>query len=105
MTYHTTASRSFCGRQIDKEDRPEGMEEVFGIGSRNTKYMGVQLKVAPNWDRTACRYTNDYVQRPLGDSDANRELAKTYKNRPGGAGGRSSAKIETQTHYMKEFGK
>ena len=40
---------------------------MHSIGQKRTKYMGFPLKTAPLLDRTACAYTRDFMECPLGD--------------------------------------
>lgn len=83
LTYTTTTGSSYLGRQIDKNDRTESFQEIFAVGQRRTKYMGVSLRLAPLLDRSSCNYTMDFAKKPLGDNIQNSHMAKVFKNGAG----------------------
>mmetsp|Transcript_21227 Transcript_21227/g.39930 ORF Transcript_21227/g.39930 Transcript_21227/m.39930 type:complete len:228 (+) Transcript_21227:111-794(+) len=80
LTWATTTGSSYCARQMEKEQFSENFQEVFGIGQRRTKYMGVQLRQAPLLDRSSCRYSTDFARKPLGDHIENGKLASMFKS-------------------------
>eukprot|EP00931_Biecheleriopsis_adriatica_P124101 TRINITY_DN991_c0_g1_i1.p1 TRINITY_DN991_c0_g1~~TRINITY_DN991_c0_g1_i1.p1 ORF type:complete len:251 (+),score=46.47 TRINITY_DN991_c0_g1_i1:67-753(+) len=105
LTYRTTSGTAFSGRQIAREDRPESYEEVLAVGHRTTKYMGYPLKLAPLLDRTACKYSQEFDRKPLGDSIGNNEMAKNFKLGKGGATrSKSAAALDGRTSYGEDFG-
>lgn len=83
LTYTTTTASSYTGRQIDKNDRTESFQEIFDVGQRRTKYLGVPLRLAPLLDRSSCNYTMDFAKKPLGDNIQNSHMAKVFKTGAG----------------------
>eukprot|EP00438_Fugacium_kawagutii_P024014 Skav203309 [mRNA] locus=scaffold2570:233478:234146:- [translate_table: standard] len=83
LTYTTTTGSSYLGRQMEKNERTESFQEIFAVGQRRTKYMGVPLRLAPLLDRSSCNYTMDFAKKPLGDNIQNSHMAKVFKKGAG----------------------
>ncbi|CAK9046283.1 unnamed protein product [Durusdinium trenchii] len=79
LTYTTTTGSSYLGKQFERGERPESFQEIFEVGQRRTKYLGVPLRLAPLLDRSSCNYTMDFAKKPLGDHLQNSHMAKHFK--------------------------
>jgi len=79
LYFKTTNRAEHDWRTIPDAERPENFDQIHSIGKRTTKYMKYQKKVAPLVDRTACRYTQEFISKPLGDYQCNKELAENFK--------------------------
>eukprot|EP00929_Paragymnodinium_shiwhaense_P041926 TRINITY_DN21776_c0_g1_i1.p1 TRINITY_DN21776_c0_g1~~TRINITY_DN21776_c0_g1_i1.p1 ORF type:complete len:252 (+),score=27.70 TRINITY_DN21776_c0_g1_i1:139-894(+) len=79
LYFRTTQKYEHDWRTIPEEDKGENFDQIHNIGKRTTKYMKFQKKVAPLVDRTACTHRMEYVPRPLGDCQTNKELAATFR--------------------------
>ncbi|CAE7491030.1 unnamed protein product, partial [Symbiodinium sp. CCMP2592] len=81
LTYSTTTGSSYGWlRPMEKEQYSENFQEIFDIGQRRTKYMGVQLRQAPLLDRSSCIYSTDFARKPLGDHIENGKMAAIFKS-------------------------
>ncbi|OLP95578.1 hypothetical protein AK812_SmicGene22280 [Symbiodinium microadriaticum] len=81
LTYSTTTGSSYGWlRPMEKEQYSENFQEIFDIGQRRTKYMGVQLRQAPLLDRSSCIYSTDFARKPLGDHVENGKMAAIFKS-------------------------
>lgn len=78
LYFSTTVRQEHDWRTIPAQDRGENFNDVHNVGKRTTKYMKFQKKVAPLVDRTACRYNAEFIAKPLGDYQCNKELALTF---------------------------
>ncbi|CAJ1367209.1 unnamed protein product [Effrenium voratum] len=79
LTWTTTTGSSYQGRQIT--DLPtESFQEVFEVGQRRTRYMGIPPKTAPLLNRSSCLYTMEFAKKPLGDYVMNAQMAKHFKS-------------------------
>merc|ERR1712232_847146 len=56
------------------------MGEIHNIGQRSTKYKKIEPSKAPLAARSACRYTSDFRQKPLGDHECCRDIAETLRD-------------------------
>lgn len=79
LFFESSNQRHFKGKNISRIGRPENINEVFEIGNRRTKNLGVRLKVAELQDRSNCAYNEFFREHPLGDANANYELAKIFR--------------------------
>lgn len=79
LYFRTTQKYEHDWRTIPEEDRGENFDQIHNIGKRTTKYMKYQKQTAPLLDRTACTHRKEYVPRPLGDCQTNKELAATFR--------------------------
>jgi len=95
LYYATTVKRNHCGRKQEPEDIGENFDAIHKMGQKNTKYMKYQIKKAPLVDRSACKYHQEFVPKPLGDCVCNKELAKTFK------GGLVGGKVQQNPSFGK----
>lgn len=79
LFFESSNQRHFKGKNIPRIGRPENINEVFEIGTRRTKNLGVRLKVAELQDRSNCAYNEFFREHPPGDANANYELAKIFR--------------------------
>jgi len=80
LFYSTSSRDQLKGNGLaDQDASSENFDAIHKMGHKNSKYMKYQLKTAQLLDRNACKYTRDYVAKPLGDCECNRELAKTFR--------------------------
>eukprot|EP00929_Paragymnodinium_shiwhaense_P016857 TRINITY_DN125519_c0_g1_i1.p1 TRINITY_DN125519_c0_g1~~TRINITY_DN125519_c0_g1_i1.p1 ORF type:complete len:305 (+),score=34.66 TRINITY_DN125519_c0_g1_i1:45-959(+) len=102
--FRTTTESVYTGARAPEESRGENLLDLFNVGQRDTKYGAYQVKKAPLADRTACAYTCDYVELPLGDCTFLRNMATEFKNRSADAGkaGRK-ARFQHKTKYSDDF--
>lgn len=104
LYYATTTKRNHCGRLQQPEDRGENFDDIHSIGKKNTKYMKYQIKKAPLVDRSACKYNQEFVPKPLGDCVCNKELAKTFKGGLAGGGKvQSNPSFGKSSRYKDDF--
>lgn len=103
LCFQTTTGGTFDRKEVTGDERGESADEVYEIGKRVTKYHPFPLKVAPNWDRSACRYSSEFVKKPIGDCIANNQLAAIYKTKSGGTSGKSGAQLNAKSLYEEEF--
>jgi hypothetical protein len=87
---------------MPEEDRTENFDQIHSMGKKNTKYMKFHPSRAPLVDRTACRYTQEYIARPLGDCETNKALAENFKN-GGMSKSMSSPFLGLKSSYMDTF--
>merc|ERR1719333_1288957 len=59
---------------MPEEDRTENFDQIHSMGKKNTKYMKFHPSRAPLVDRTACRYTQEYIASALLVSQSPRGL-------------------------------
>lgn len=79
LFYETANQRHFKDKKLSRLGRPENVSEVFDIGKRRTKNLGVRLNVAQLQDRSNCAYNQFFHEHPLEDTRTNYELAKHFK--------------------------
>eukprot|EP00933_Yihiella_yeosuensis_P057254 TRINITY_DN5692_c0_g2_i1.p1 TRINITY_DN5692_c0_g2~~TRINITY_DN5692_c0_g2_i1.p1 ORF type:complete len:232 (+),score=32.28 TRINITY_DN5692_c0_g2_i1:69-764(+) len=103
LTFSTTTSFNYSGRQQSVLEKPENMNEVFGIGQRSTKYCGYQLKVAPGMGRSSHSYSVDFAKKAVGDCFGNNAAAKHYKDRGASGGKASFGEMMSNTAYREDF--
>jgi len=104
LYYATTTSKNHAGRIQLPEDRGENFDAIHKMGQKNTKYMKYQIKKAPLVDRSACKYHQEFVPKPLGDCVCNRELAKTFKGGLAGGGKiQSNPSFGKSSRYVEDF--
>jgi hypothetical protein len=80
--YFSTAAKSqftWESGTLAKEDYTENFNEIHSVGKKHTKYMKFQPSKAPLVDRTACKYTQEFTPKPLGDCETNKALAENFK--------------------------
>merc|ERR1719389_674765 len=87
---------------MPEEDRTENFDQIHSMGKKNTKYMKFHPSRAPLVDRTACRYTQEYIARPLGDCETNKALAENFKQ-GGMSKAASSPYLGLKSSYMDTF--
>merc|ERR1719263_438209 len=87
---------------MPEEDRTENFDQIHSMGKKNTKYMKFHPSRAPLVDRTACRYTQEYIARPLGDCETNKALAENFKQ-GGMSNSMSSPFLGLKSSYMDTF--
>jgi len=80
LCYQTSTARQFPKRVLDDEERiaakPENLDEVYTIGEKPTKYMGIMAREAPLFDRTSCAYTTQFHRHDLRGAITNRMIAE-----------------------------
>jgi hypothetical protein len=99
LLYYTTATEdSYKTKAI-----PESMSfsDIHNIGKKDTKYFKYKPSTAPFWQRSMCRYVQDYIPLPLGDSVINKALAETFA--PMKERKMSAPSFEKVTRYKDEF--
>lgn len=79
LYFKTTQQKMLTGQTIPSDEQPENFDHIHNMGKKTTRYMKFQRNTAPLVDRTACRYHQEFIPKPLGDNECNRELAKTFK--------------------------
>lgn len=87
---------------MPEEDRTENFDQIHSMGKKNTKYMKFHPSKAPLVDRTACRYTQEFSAKPLGDCETNKALAENFKN-GGKSRNMSSPFLGLKSSYMETF--
>eukprot|EP00933_Yihiella_yeosuensis_P068670 TRINITY_DN7455_c0_g1_i1.p1 TRINITY_DN7455_c0_g1~~TRINITY_DN7455_c0_g1_i1.p1 ORF type:complete len:366 (+),score=65.02 TRINITY_DN7455_c0_g1_i1:321-1418(+) len=104
LYFRTTTSQAFAQQGAPPEAKGENFVEVHAVGQRDGKYMGYQLNRAPLLNRSACKYTQDFVVLPLGDCKTNTDLAKVYKDKTkqNNISG-SAAPFDATTKYTEDF--
>jgi hypothetical protein len=103
--YFATASKSQFTWQsgtLPQEDRTENFNEIHSVGKKHTKYMKFQPSKAPLVDRTACKYTQEFTPKPLGDCETNNALAQNFKQ-GGMSRGFSSPMLQAKSSYKDTF--
>jgi len=103
LYYATTVKRNHCGRLQQPEDIGENFDAIHKMGQKNTKYMKYQIKKAPLVDRSACKYHQEFVPKPLGDCVCNKELAKTFKGGLVGGKVQSNPSFGKSSRYKDDF--
>jgi len=103
LYYSTTVKRNHDGRVQLPEDRGENFDAIHKMGQKNTKYMKYQIKKAPLVDRSACKYHQEFVPKPLGDCECNKELAKTFKGGLAGGKVQSNPSFGKSSRYVEDF--
>jgi len=98
LYYTTSTTDSYRTKAI-----PESMSfsDIHNIGKKDTKYFKYKPSTAPFWQRSMCRYVQDYIPLPLGDSVINRALAETFA--PMKERKMSAPSFEKVTRYKDEF--
>jgi len=74
--YFTTSSREHNGAFAPPG---ENMDDVMNMGARDGKYMRYRPSRAPLFTRDFCSYTAHYDEKPLGDHQANKMLAESFR--------------------------
>merc|ERR1719331_796375 len=87
---------------MPEEDRTENFDQIHSMGKKNTEHMKFHPSRAPLVDRTACRYTQEYIARPLGDCETNKALAENFKQ-GGMSKSMSSPFLGLKSSYMDTF--
>jgi len=103
LYYATTTKRNHCGRVQQPEDIGENFDAIHKMGQKNTKYMKYQIKKAPLVDRSACKYHQEFVPKPLGDCVCNKELAKTFKGGLVGGKVQANPSFGKASRYKEDF--
>jgi len=103
LYFRTMASTEHAGRRLPAEDAAENYGDVHDMGKRNGKYMKYQQKRAPLVDRSACRYSRDFITLPLGDNICNGQLAASFKQGLGSGGKGVQAPMLAKSSYMADF--
>lgn len=87
---------------MPEEDRAENFDQIHSVGKKNTKYMKFHPSRAPLVDRTACKYTQEFTTKPLGDCETNKALAENFKQ---GSGGKSMSSpfLGLKSSYMDTY--
>jgi hypothetical protein len=99
LLYYTTSTQnSYQTKAI-----PESMSfaDIHNIGKKDTKYFKYKPSTAPFWQRSMCRYHQDYVELPLGDAVINKALAETFA--PMKERKMSAPSFEKVTRYKDEY--
>jgi len=79
LFFQTTSGDVHSGQTQRIADRAESFGDILNMGQKDSKYMRYQGRKAPLVDRGACKYTQDFTPKPLGDHACNRELAITFR--------------------------
>merc|ERR1719253_154063 len=87
---------------MPEEDRAENFDEIHSVGKKHTKYMKFHPSRAPLVDRTACKYHQEFTQKPLGDCETNKALAENFKQ-GGMSKSMSSPFLGLKSSYMDTF--
>lgn len=87
---------------MPQEDRAENFDEIHSVGKKHTKYMKWTPSRAPLVDRTACKYNQEFTQKPLGDCETNKALAENFKQ-GGMSKSMSSPFLGLKSSYMETF--
>lgn len=82
LFFASTSETMYAGRQLLQEDQNESLSEVVNIGHRKTKYLPFRYSKAPLPGRGACRYTQDFRIKPVGDHLINHSMAESKKEPP-----------------------
>lgn len=101
--FRTQTQSDYVGKVPSEEAVGENFGAIHQIGQRTTKYMDFQQKRAPLTNRLACRYTQAYQPLPLGDHEANRALAQSYKEGFGTSKGPNPCPLDGTTVYDDVF--
>jgi len=98
LYYTTSTSNSYQAKAI-----PESMSfsDIHNIGKKDTKYFKYKPSTAPFWQRSMCRYVQDYTELPLGDAVINKALAETFA--PMKERKMSAPSFEKVTRYKDEY--
>jgi len=102
--FATTHKKQHSGDSgtMPEEDRTENFDQIHSMGKKNTKYMKFHPSRAPLVDRTACRYTQEFMAKPLGDCETNKALAENFKQ-GGMSRSMSSPFLGVKSSYMETF--
>jgi len=103
--YFATASKRDFNWQngtMPEADRTENFDQIHSMGKKHTKYMKFTPSRAPLVDRTACRYTQEFIAKPLGDCETNKALAENFKQ-GGMSRSMSSPFLGLKSSYMDTF--
>jgi len=70
------------------ECKGENFCDIHEMGKKSQKYLKYQPSQASFWQRTNCKYTEEFHPLPLGDYEINKQLAATFRpesiaNQPG----------------------
>jgi hypothetical protein len=101
--YFSTQNRrhfSWESGTMPEEDRTENFDQIHSMGKKNTKYMKFQPSKAPLVDRTACKYNQEFTEKPLGDCVTNKALAENFKQ-GGMSRNMSSPFLGLKSSYME----
>jgi len=98
LFYRTTSSEEFVSK---KWEPVESFDDIHNMGTKNGKYMTYRPSRAPMWARTMCKYTEQFVPKPLGDYACNRLLAETF--RPSSKADAPLLKLGAKTSYKEQF--
>jgi hypothetical protein len=81
LLYKTTSGDSAKGGSVGLEEdaRAVNFLDVHGMGTRDTKYMKLQVKTAPLLGRTACSSSATFTAHPLDQASMNSDYAKSKK--------------------------
>lgn len=82
LFFASTSETMYAGRQLLQEDQNESLSEVVNIGHRKTRYLPFRYSKAPLPGRGACRYTQDFRIKPVGDHLINHSMAESKKEPP-----------------------
>lgn len=74
--YFTTSSREHNG---SFGHAGENMDDVLNMGRKDGKYMRFRPSRAPLFSREFCTYSAHYDEKPLGDHEANKMLAESFR--------------------------
>eukprot|EP00931_Biecheleriopsis_adriatica_P103211 TRINITY_DN78075_c0_g1_i1.p1 TRINITY_DN78075_c0_g1~~TRINITY_DN78075_c0_g1_i1.p1 ORF type:complete len:247 (-),score=30.22 TRINITY_DN78075_c0_g1_i1:56-796(-) len=80
LCWTTASAHHHSGRQLEEDAKNESMNEVQGIGHRDTKYLPFRYTQTPLIGRWACKYTQELCARPLGDHLGNNDFAASMKD-------------------------
>merc|ERR1719183_2473883 len=102
--FNTQHKRDFNWQSgtMPEEDRTENFDQIHSMGKKNTKYLKFQPSRAPLVDRTACKYTQEFTVKPLGDCETNKALAENFKQ-GGMSKSMSSPFLGLKSSYMDTF--
>jgi len=106
LYFQTAASDNFTKKnnilpsKKMEECRGENCMHIHEMGKKSQKYIEYKPGRAPFWQRQNCKYSEEFIPRPLGDDKINRELAKTFKPIPHG---NTPGKISDKTLYRDDF--
>lgn len=103
LYYQTSSKTAFKGQSLSEEERAENFDAIHKMGQKNTKYMQYQIKKAPLVDRTACKYTQEFSAKPLGDHQFNKELALTFRGSTRVYGAAGNVDFGLRSKYTEDF--
>lgn len=107
LTWSTTTNAGVgpgvTGRLQNDEDRWENFSDIHGMGKKDTKYMKFQKSRAPLLDYSGVTHKRDFVTFPLGDSEMNTEMARTFRGNVDSGRGKNPARFNDATTYGETF--